>query len=184
MGDAADGAGSHGCAIHDGRVELCFAVRGEDRSTGRVEERFVFKDADGGFDSIERRASAIKHRAACLGNLGERGAIGRVAFRTQPRAVDDARTTVHDDGPVSWRLLLRRLRRCTGYDGQHDRHPHAFSTLVSHMPPPLPLIAAPTPRPGRLRSAPSTLLCQQSSRIPPQPSLPPPEPQRNPRLLR
>lgn len=71
MGDICDGAGSHGCAIHDGRVELGFAARGEDRSTGGVKERIVFKDADGGFDSVERRASAVEHLCASLYDFGE-----------------------------------------------------------------------------------------------------------------
>ena len=79
MGDVGHGSGAEGCAVHDGRVHLVCAVGGKDRSAGGVEERIVFKDADGGFDGVERGAAAIENRSACLHDFGERGAIGRIA---------------------------------------------------------------------------------------------------------
>ena len=83
-----------------------FPVRGKDRSARRVEVRIVLHHADGCLNRIERRASAIEHRGSSLHSLTQRLAIGLIAFRTQFRAVNDARAAVHDDGPVPGLWLL------------------------------------------------------------------------------
>ena len=73
-------AGPHRLAIHDCGIELVGAIRRENRATTGVEERIIFEELDGGFDSIERRATFIEH----VGSGGERlldtGAVVSLGF--------------------------------------------------------------------------------------------------------
>ena len=61
-------AGPHRFAIHDRRIKLVGAIRCENRATAGVEQRIIFEQLDGAFDSIERRTTLIEH----VGSGGER----------------------------------------------------------------------------------------------------------------
>ena len=93
-------AGPHGLAIHDRRIELVGAIRRKNRATAGVEERIIFEELDGGFDSIERRATLIEH----VGSGGERlldpGAIVSLGFGGHRGARNHSGAAVKHQGPL------------------------------------------------------------------------------------
>ena len=111
MRDVGNRARVHGCAVHDGRIELRLAFRCEDGPARGIEERVVFKNTNRRLDGIERRASAIENRGSGFDHFGERGAIGFVAVRSQLGAFDVAGAAVNHDRPVAGWLRLSRCPR-------------------------------------------------------------------------
>jgi hypothetical protein len=63
--DAAYASGAQGCAFHDERVELHFAVAIEEAAASGIEGLVVFHDHDGFFDGVERGAAAAQYLPAC-----------------------------------------------------------------------------------------------------------------------
>ncbi len=99
-GDAGDGSGLEGGAVHDGGVELVFAVGGEDGSAAGVEERVVFEDGEGDADGVDGGAVPVENRGGGVDGGGEAGAVGDLGFGFHGGAFDDAGAAVEDDGPL------------------------------------------------------------------------------------
>ena len=55
--DAGDAAGLHAAAVHEQRVKLGATIGGEKAAETCVKGGVIFKDGDGGLDSIDRRAA-------------------------------------------------------------------------------------------------------------------------------
>src|ERR1039458_8715738 len=93
-------AGPHRLPIHDRRIELVGAIRRKNRATTGVEERIIFEELDGGFDSIERRATLIEH----VGSGGERlldsSAIVSLGFGGHRGARNDSGAAVKHQSPL------------------------------------------------------------------------------------
>jgi hypothetical protein len=79
-----DGAGAESGGIHDDGVTFDVAIKGEMGAEAGVEGRIVFEDDDGGFDGIERVATAFEdiptgvESAETAGLAGINGIIGNV----------------------------------------------------------------------------------------------------------
>jgi len=73
---ARDGAGAERGGVHDDGVAFDVAVEGEMGAEAGVENRIVFEDDDGGFDGIERVATAFENFPACFESAKAAGFAG------------------------------------------------------------------------------------------------------------
>ena len=87
-------------AVHDGRVQLVFALGRENRAPASVEERIVFENLNRSLDRIQRRAAPLQHLGSGSLGLGQRGAISRVARGAQRAPRNHSSASVHHDAPV------------------------------------------------------------------------------------
>ena len=88
-----------------------FAVGSEHGAAPRIEERVVFKNANGRLDCIERRAAPVEHFGSRFDRLRESGAISRFGLGIHGGALNHTRAAVQHDRPVMNGRLLSLLRR-------------------------------------------------------------------------
>ncbi len=60
--NAGHSSGLESSAIHDGGVKFVPAICCEDGALACIEQRIILQVADGGLDSVERRAAIVENR--------------------------------------------------------------------------------------------------------------------------
>jgi hypothetical protein len=111
--DVGDGSGFHSGAVHDRSVHLISSVGGEDGAASGVEERIVFKDLDRGLHGVDGGASFVENGSGGGDGLGESVAVLTLGVKRHGGALDDACSTMEDDGPFRT-LNVFVLRRAGG----------------------------------------------------------------------
>src|SRR5579862_9262898 len=102
MAGASDSGNSSGLevrTVHDGGVEFVLPGGGEDGSPPSVEERIVLHKADSGLDGVEGRSTLVENVGGFLDGRLKIGAVGGLRLRVHVAALDNACSTMEDDGP-------------------------------------------------------------------------------------
>ena len=96
--DAGHGAGAQRGAVHDGRVHLVHAGRGEDGAVAGVEQRVVLQRHDAGGDRVQRRAAGRQDAVAGQQGGSQALVVGLGVGQAQVLGADGAGAAVQREG--------------------------------------------------------------------------------------